>query len=93
MIKTSQIKSTNLQMVPANASAAFYAALFRGQRELGVPMVTYEVDFLQDQTQWFVPFASFLSTESSKNKLVDDGQPTQTALPGDCCGLLLPTRS
>jgi hypothetical protein len=39
-----------------HASEAFYTSLFRGQRDIGVAMTNYEVDFLQDQTQWFAPF-------------------------------------
>jgi hypothetical protein len=39
-----------------NASEALYKSLFRAQRDSGVVMTNYEVDFLQDQTQWFAPF-------------------------------------
>ena len=34
-------------------SEAFFAALFAEQRARGVPMIGYEVDFLEDQTGWF----------------------------------------
>jgi hypothetical protein len=39
-----------------SASEAFYTNLFTQQHEKGVRMTNYEVDFLQDQTQWFAPF-------------------------------------
>lgn len=39
-----------------NVSQAFYSSLFKHQLDVGVAMSNYEVDFLQDQTQWFADF-------------------------------------
>jgi hypothetical protein len=39
-----------------NASEALYGSLFRAQRQAGVRMTNYELDFLEDQIKWFAPF-------------------------------------
>ena len=50
-----------------HASNAFYTSLFQDQLDRGVAMTNYEVDFLADQTQWFVPFVE--TVDGSKDWL------------------------
>ena len=55
MVNSTLEKEHDADPMP-NASEAFYTNLFKQQHEKGVRMTNYEVDFLQDQTQWFAPY-------------------------------------
>lgn len=55
MVNSTLEKEKDSDPMPA-ASEAFYTNLFQSQRDMGVKMTNYEVDFLYDQTQWFAPY-------------------------------------